>query len=811
LDLVFKELGFEVTALDSSLSRSVVALGDIFSVVRANEDATDSKGAKNATWTAPQTFARSTTKYLVKMQHVMNVKLKILEELPVLIIGRPEPGKEVALSLDFLERPDSSYITSLYLEDDLFQSYHSRLAREEGATLLRVRYYGANKHPHANEKVFIEQKTHHKKWTEQLSVKERFCLRGCELPAFLNGQVESGEGKEDRALRTEVLEKVVSSQMSPLVRTVYRRTAFQRSSTNAVRISLDTEVQFLDEKGTKEEPVTLGWAVLEVKLTGEKPKWIEQLLDCDVIQPLDGFSKFLHAVASLHHESGALEHLPHWFEAPMGGTGDDIDTLRNVNPFNIETSTDQGDGSSDDPSLPPNAERSSEPSEHGPLANAPAKNLACRGRDVEPKTYFANERTFIQWLTAAALLLTFSMTALAASGKAMSLGIPIFLVASVLVFYALMIYHRRLKQFKAGGPVNYSDHWGPTVLALLLCITMAGVMIFSMNSSPPMSNIGVLPPVAYVEGRYARGCLPTPLVLNSTYPDSWELQQQFPLADFSSMEQRQAQVLLMDSRIRRFYKSSNITTDWSVTVEHWCLPSLFQDCSKHFLKYTRESHQAVIKVNNVGATTALPKPGLNHSSRSKFELDSHCHHSKLSYNLQINSVPNTMDWASGTDAVNALLAKPFYKRTQPLSLKHTEFRTHYKWLLSDVGGSPAIVILELVYASAADRLFGRAPTEVTLSARLYAKSTQLAINHAEGLIEYLRYAASAGSRFSGIGRTCIVLLAVVLALLGLGIAYRNYAAGHCWEWTKVDTSSRTVDCHLYQNLDNPTIFRSENA
>jgi len=811
LELAFRELGHEVTALDSALSRCVVALGDIFSVVRANEEFKKVEDSPlQATWTAPQTFARSTTKYLVKMQNVMDVKLRILEHLPVLIIGRPEPGNEATISTGFLEKSDSAFITSVYLEDPAFQSYHTRLAREEGATLLRMRYYGyygANKQPHAKEKVFMEQKIHHKKWTEQMSVKERFCLRGSELALLLSGHLQSGEGKEaEEALRTEVQQKVVDDKMAPLVRTVYRRTAFQRSSTNVVRISLDTEVKFLDETGVKEDGVTLGWAVLEIKLSGPKPQWVDQLLDCDVIQPLEGFSKFLHAVASLHHESGMLEHLPHWFEPPkgtMGGTGDDIDIM--LKPFNVPGP--RSNGSSEDPTTA-SGESSSRPPTEPAGPPKPPVQLAPRGRAVEPKTYFANERTFIQWLTAAALLLTFSSSALAAQGKALSLGLPIFIVACGLVCYALMIYHRRLRQFQMGGQVNYSDRWGPSVLAILLCITMAGVVFVTFSDAAPESNVGILPPVAYVEKRFARGCLPTPLVMNSINPDSWELQQNFPISDFSSMERRRAQVLLMDSRIRRFYDSSNISTDWSITVEKWCLPLLYPDCSSHFLKYIHESHTAILKFNNVGPMTVRPQPDKDRNSHSKFELDGHCLHSKLSYNLAIGDVPTTSAWTSGTDVINPLLATPFYKRNEPLHLKHTEFRTHYSWQLPAVGGSPAVVILELVYASAQDRLYGRTPTDVTLSTRLVANTTLLAINHAEGLIEYLRYGSP--SRFSGPGQMCTAFFLGAVALVLFGVAYNNYALSHCWARPATSTCIPTTDdLHLYHCIDQPTVFRSE--
>jgi len=120
-----------------------------------------------------------------------------------------------------------------------------------------------------------------------------------------------------------------------------------------------------------------------------------------------------------------------------------------------------------------------------------------------------------------------------------------------------------------------------------------------------------------------------------------------------------------------------------------------------------------------------------------------------------------------------------------------------------------MVILELVYASSADRLFGRRPTEVTLSTRLHAKTTPLAINHAEGLIEYLRFGSY--SRFSGTGNVCAALFVCLLAFVAFGFAYKRYALGHCWAQKAGDVSPAGDELYFYQCVDHPTIFRCPNV
>ena len=75
----------------------------------------------------------------------------------------------------------------------------------------------------------------------------------------------------------------------PALSTRYRRIAFQRADTNAVRVSLDVDVRFEDARGaplgrafepdpdaTRRARASFPYAVLEVKLQEEAPAWIEE-------------------------------------------------------------------------------------------------------------------------------------------------------------------------------------------------------------------------------------------------------------------------------------------------------------------------------------------------------------------------------------------------------------------------------------------------------------------------------------------------------------------------------------------------------
>ncbi|GLI63728.1 hypothetical protein VaNZ11_006791, partial [Volvox africanus] len=115
----------------------------------------------------------------------------------------------------------------------------------------------------------------------------------------------------------------------PHLRTEYRRTAFQLSSTNAVRISLDTQLAMTRELGAPRAPggwcrdpsitvrhedvVRFPYAVLEIKLQDEDscPAWVLALRQSGLLVEAPKFSKFLHGMALLYPQR--LRNTPHWF------------------------------------------------------------------------------------------------------------------------------------------------------------------------------------------------------------------------------------------------------------------------------------------------------------------------------------------------------------------------------------------------------------------------------------------------------------------------------------------------------------------
>ncbi|PVU86029.1 hypothetical protein BB560_006828 [Smittium megazygosporum] len=95
-------------------------------------------------------------------------------------------------------------------------------------------------------------------------------------------------------------------------------------------------------------------------------------------------------------------------------------------------------------------------------------------RRVEPKVFFANERTFLAWLNFAMLLGSLSLALMNFGDQDGKLAGAIFTVVSILtMLYALSLFHWRADRisYESAGP--YDDKVGPTFLVIALFIAVS--------------------------------------------------------------------------------------------------------------------------------------------------------------------------------------------------------------------------------------------------------------------------------------------------------------------------------------------------
>jgi uncharacterized membrane protein YidH (DUF202 family) len=107
---------------------------------------------------------------------------------------------------------------------------------------------------------------------------------------------------------------------------------------------------------------------------------------------------------------------------------------------------------------------------------------------IEPKVYFANERTFLAWLHMAVMLASVAVAICAFAEKndfGLMYGLALMPVAIAFCVYALWLYVKRANMIRRKDPGPYEDRIGPTVLASLLGVAIVvnfAIKVFEMQT-----------------------------------------------------------------------------------------------------------------------------------------------------------------------------------------------------------------------------------------------------------------------------------------------------------------------------------------
>ena len=427
--------------------------------------------SSEAEWIPPTSFVRSTAKYWIRPEMVIRLKTLILEFVPLLIYGMSEKENEILVTDPFASSGFSSnqLISSVYFDSSTAVSYHDRINRREGARLVRFRWYGRND-GNSDKEIFLERKIHHESWTGIDSVKERLVLSQGEVAGFLRSE---GEPPITAPLFSEAKSMIRSLELRPTIRTCYYRTAFQSPTSNAVRISLDSQLTFINECDessretswcrvaseilSKNDVEKFPYAVLEIKLQDaiSFPDWVADVLEKVGAIQVHKFSKFIHGMAALHAER--LKVFPHW----MGEC--EYEAAHDPSVWNDRLDPEAGsEGSIESPTFP--KLRMSSSGDPLTLLDMPL---------VEPKSIFANERTFLHYLLRGLYLLAFSGFNGGDKFSKNSLRIAIGFY-SVWCFW---VFFNRLKSIQSTQAVEKSidrlySSYGPYVLYFLFCFSM---------------------------------------------------------------------------------------------------------------------------------------------------------------------------------------------------------------------------------------------------------------------------------------------------------------------------------------------------
>lgn len=337
----------------------------------------------------------TTLTFWVHKEDVMEVKTKILRHLPVLVYNKGGDRAE--------DEPDDMdpKVTSLYFDNSSFDLYSGQ---------LRSFFDTKTENPDDDVGAQISGSSAHNvpplrlRWHGPLSQQPRICLEAKsdhQVRLFLkekdiNAFIEGNSKPIDKAVRkmrsrkapqveidnyrqtAEDLQKYITDKdLSPVLRTVYTRTAFEIPGDQVVRVILDSNIRFIREDTfSRDNPVRnpqswhrtdidqpavrdplsvlresefseFPFAVLQVRIKGNfklrrpsaGPKgvqvasvsgsasqslgkssqtipqpWIEDLIHSKLLVAVPKFSKFAQGIASLYAENEHLDALPFWLE-----------------------------------------------------------------------------------------------------------------------------------------------------------------------------------------------------------------------------------------------------------------------------------------------------------------------------------------------------------------------------------------------------------------------------------------------------------------------------------------------------------------
>lgn len=543
----------------------IVRLSKLYELVRTRGNPTKGDSAAGG---KTQNFVRQTTKYWVHSDNITELKLIILQHLPVLVFNPNKDWEE-----------DDSAITSIYFDDESMDLYYGRLLKTEGAEAIRIRWYGNME----VDNMFIERKTHREDWTGEKSVKARFPMKESKINDFLRGKFTAKQafekmrkdGRKSKSeidslerLAEEVQYRVLKDKLRPVMRTFYHRTAFQLPGDARVRISLDTDLTMVREDNFDGIDRTKGnwrrmdigidypfqnlppkdverfpYAVLEVKLQTqmgqEPPQWVRDMVASHLVEAVPKFSKFIHGCSTLLPEKVDL--IPFWL--PQMGvdirkpkrdqnygithrhegtisdststslTGPDTLGARGNHMDEEEAMTSNGSSQNDGAVRIAEADNRIEElpeevhsdtlygkikddlskvyryffaygNEEFPNAVAPGtvfetrvhappgKKIAVPVR-VEPKVYFATERTYLSWLSISLIFAATGQT-LMNYGDLVSFitSTCFYLLAVMTVMYSTGMYIWRVINVRRKRAARYDDKFGPDALCAAIVIAV---------------------------------------------------------------------------------------------------------------------------------------------------------------------------------------------------------------------------------------------------------------------------------------------------------------------------------------------------
>ncbi|KAI8336739.1 hypothetical protein BC941DRAFT_397762 [Chlamydoabsidia padenii] len=289
-----------------------------------------------------------------------------------------------------------------------------------------------------------------------------------------------------------VRQKIQQHDWQPMITCTRQRWTFTPTEPHPCDIYIDTN---MDQQDTSCPSLMV---VVQPTRVTRQYDWLKRLVnDNDWIQAVPNFSYHVHFVATRFSEEVAF--LPWWldsFDSSSRTTTNGLTWSVGLLPLlfgapppwqtHVVVELDKEDDDDDDKKmLLPSS---------NPRRKARRKPAITKVK-VEPKVFFANERTFLSWLQFCALLLTVSLNMINFGGQndQISRGCgAMFMVLTILMaLYALAKYEfRAWNLLTRSTHYRFDDIYGPAILCFLLVVAMLiniGLRL-TTPSSPPLGN-----------------------------------------------------------------------------------------------------------------------------------------------------------------------------------------------------------------------------------------------------------------------------------------------------------------------------------
>jgi SPX domain protein involved in polyphosphate accumulation len=256
-----------------------------------------------------ENFKRKSFKFLINKKYIEEVK-KILSDN--LIIDRFSDNV-----------PISQIVSSIYLDNNNFNSYYARLNKEPDAVLIRLRYYNKD-----YNNLFLECKTH-SGFTKDFSVKERIKLN----PSDINDYFTSRNliNYKTNPLYDKINFYIINKDYSPKIKIIYNRISYKNNINNNdlsnninIRATLDenlnafiiNNINDIYKNDETNKKVKINYGILELKLNVndnyENIKFINDLIESEYIVEFPEFSKYISCVSYLYNN--LILKKPYWYD-----------------------------------------------------------------------------------------------------------------------------------------------------------------------------------------------------------------------------------------------------------------------------------------------------------------------------------------------------------------------------------------------------------------------------------------------------------------------------------------------------------------